>query len=259
MPRIEDLLVGYDAQQALLVDWLRQLPAESIEGPSRLAGWTVRQLAFHVTEVPRALCIAIEGTPSGEPVLSIADYTSKWRQSAGQIAQRAVDAAGTLSSMELAQRLETEGEAMHRALDGVPDGRVVTARRGPIKAADMVTTRVNELVVHSLDLSASVRVSAALTIDPGALGVACRMLAQILAERAPGRSVELRIPPYAAVQCVEGPRHTRGTPGSVVEVDPIVWVEVASGRVGWEEAVATGGLYGSGERSDLSALLPLLS
>jgi uncharacterized protein (TIGR03083 family) len=259
VPRIEELLVGYDEQQALLAGWFRQLPAAIADLPSRLAGWTVRQLAFHITEVPRALCIAIEAAPSGEPVLSIAGYTSKWRQSAGEIAQRAVDSAGTLSGMEIAERLEAEGEAMHRALDGVPDGRVVTARRGPIKAVDMVTTRVNELVVHSLDLSASAPDAAPLAIDAAALGVACRMLAQILTEQAPGRSVELRIPPFAAVQCVAGPRHTRGTPGSVVEVDPVTWVEVASGRVSWDEAVASGRLHGSGERSDLSALLPVLS
>jgi uncharacterized protein (TIGR03083 family) len=263
VPRVAELLVGYDAQQALLSDWLQELPEQVADQPSRLPGWSVRQLAAHVTEVPRALRVAIEagqrGRSGGERSLSIADYTSKWGAAAGEIARRAGDAAGTLRGPELAERLEREGQAMHQALAGVPDGQVVAARRGPIKAVDMLTTRVNELVVHSLDLSASAPECAALTVDPGALGTACRMLASILSERAPGRSVEVRIPPYAAVQCVAGPRHTRGTPGSVVEIEPVAWVELATGRLGWDDAVTTARLQCSGERSDLSSLLPVLS
>ena len=96
-------------------------------------------------------------------------------------------------------------------------------------------------------------------IDPRALGVACRMLAAILAERAPGRAVEVRVPPYAAVQCVAGPRHTRGTPGNVVEAQPVTWVELATGRLSWDEAMASGGVSASGERADLSAHLPVLA
>ncbi len=94
--------------------------------------------------------------------------------------------------------------------------------------------------------------------DRGALRTACRALAQELAARVPGRSVELRVPPYAAVQCVPGPRHTRGTPGSVVEVEPHAWVQLATGRVTWSEASADGRVSASGERSDLSAHLPLV-
>lgn len=78
----------------------------------------------------------------------------------------------------------------------------------------------------------------------------------VLAERAPGRSVEVRIPPYAAVQCIEGVRHTRGTPAAVVEADPATWIRLAVGDLTWTDAVA-GGLRFSGERSDLSAWLPL--
>jgi hypothetical protein len=83
-------------------------------------------------------------------------------------------------------------------------------------------------------------------------------LAKALAERAPGRSVELRIPPYAAVQCVQGPRHTRGTPPNVVETDASTWVRLAAGRLGWTEAVETGAVRASGPRADLAEWLPLL-
>jgi hypothetical protein len=94
--------------------------------------------------------------------------------------------------------------------------------------------------------------------DRAALRTCCRDLAQLLAARAPGRTVELRVPPYTAVQCVAGPRHTRGTPPNVVEVDPAAWVGLALGTLGWAEAVADGRVRASGERSDLSGLLPLL-
>ncbi len=65
------------------------------------------------------------------------------------------------------------------------------------------------------------------------------------------------MPPYGAVQCVAGPRHTRGTPPNVVETDPVTWVEVACGRLAWAEAVAQGRVSASGHRTDLSAYLPL--
>jgi hypothetical protein len=79
----------------------------------------------------------------------------------------------------------------------------------------------------------------------------------LLAERAPGRSVEVRVPPYAAVQAVAGVRHTRGTPPAVVEVDADTWIALATGRMAWAEAEGTGRVRASGERADLSPLLPL--
>lgn len=86
---------------------------------------------------------------------------------------------------------------------------------------------------------------------------AVRTLLAVLAERAPGRSVEVRVPPYGAVQCVPGPRHTRGTPPNVVEMDPVTWLELAVGRLGWAEAVTEGRVRVSGIRADLSEHLPL--
>ena len=87
--------------------------------------------------------------------------------------------------------------------------------------------------------------------DPSAaarqqLATAVRWTLEELAERHPGRSTEVRVPPFGAVQCVEGPRHTRGTPPNVVETDAVTWLGLATGRV-----------RASGSRADLSALLPL--
>jgi Bacterial SCP ortholog len=92
-----------------------------------------------------------------------------------------------------------------------------------------------------------------------ALRAAVRYTLGLLADQAPGRSVEVRVPPLAAVQCVPGPRHTRGTPPNLIETDPATWLDLAAGRLAWAEAVAAGRVYASGPRADLSAYLPLVS
>lgn len=104
---------------------------------------------------------------------------------------------------------------------------------------------------------------AAWLADPAApdrrtLGTAVRYTTEELAARAPGRSVEVRVPPFAAVQCVEGPVHRRGTPPAVVETDPQTWLALATGRRTWDEAVAAGEVRESGQRADLGAHLPLV-
>ncbi len=79
----------------------------------------------------------------------------------------------------------------------------------------------------------------------------------VLGTRAPGRSVEVRVPPYAAAQVVPGVRHTRGTPPAVVETDAETWLELATGALTWDRAEGSGRLRASGERADLSPYLPL--
>ncbi|MGI8329895.1 sterol carrier family protein [Actinomadura scrupuli] len=86
---------------------------------------------------------------------------------------------------------------------------------------------------------------------------AVRFLLDVLVAAAPGKSVEVRVPPYAAVQCVEGLRHTRGTPPNVVEMDAPTWLALATGRAKWAEALYDGRIRASGSRADLSAHLPL--
>jgi hypothetical protein len=93
--------------------------------------------------------------------------------------------------------------------------------------------------------------------DRAILRDAVRALLAELARTAPGRSVEVRVPPFGAIQCVPGPRHTRGTPPNVVETDPMTWLLVATGRLAWADAVASGKVHASGIRTDLSAYLPV--
>ena len=95
------------------------------------------------------------------------------------------------------------------------------------------------------------------TPDRVDLRLLTRHFLAVLEERAPGRSVEVRVPPFAAVQVIEGVRHTRGTPPAVIETDAETWVALASGGLGWAEALETGRVQASGERTDLSSYLPL--
>jgi hypothetical protein len=90
------------------------------------------------------------------------------------------------------------------------------------------------------------------------LARAVRLSLRVLPAIAPGRSVEVRVPPFAAVQCVPGPRHTRGTPPNVIETDPRSWLELATGRLSWTDAVAAGRVTASGSRADIAGLLPVV-
>ena len=95
------------------------------------------------------------------------------------------------------------------------------------------------------------------TPDPDIERAAVKATLGMLTASAPGKSVEVRVPPYAAVQVVEGVKHRRGTPAAVVECDGRTWLQLATGALSWTDAVAGGKLRASGERSDLSAYLPL--
>jgi hypothetical protein len=96
------------------------------------------------------------------------------------------------------------------------------------------------------------------TADRADLKLLTKHYLALLEAKAPGYSVEVRVPPYGAVQAVEGGRHTRGTPRAVVETDPETWLALATGNLSWEDAIACGKVRASGERTDLSQYLPLL-
>ena len=82
---------------------------------------------------------------------------------------------------------------------------------------------------------------------------------QLLHEKAPGNSVEVRIPPYAAVQVIPGISHKRGTPPAVIEMSARIWIDLAIGNIDWITTKNSGAISASGERADLSTLLPLIS
>ncbi len=89
------------------------------------------------------------------------------------------------------------------------------------------------------------------------LATASRYLLEVLASDAEGHTVEVRVPPFGAVQAIAGPRHTRGTPPNVIELDAETWIELATGRLAWTDAVAASRVSASGARADLTEVLPL--
>ena len=104
----------------------------------------------------------------------------------------------------------------------------------------------------------TVSAEAAAALPRSTRATAVRFALEELATRVPGASVEVRVPPFGVAQCVPGPRHTRGTPPNVVELDAPAWLELATGLTGWDEARAAGRIRASGTRADLAAHLPLI-
>ena len=97
----------------------------------------------------------------------------------------------------------------------------------------------------------------AISVGRATTATAVRFTLEELTARAPGQALEVRVPPFGATQCITGPVHRRGTPPAVVEMNPAVWLGLATGRVSWADAVVAGDVDASGERSDLSTQVPL--
>lgn len=238
-PRYDEVRAALDSQYEVLVDGLALLePA----GPTDCAGWSVADLETHLALTARGLArIAlrqVEGPPDGGGV-------STWAGRLPELSDQ-LDEQARGERLGLAEQLP----ALSEALVGRNPEQVVEQLTGRHRLADAVLFRLVEAVVHGLDVQ--------IEPDARAVRIVSRVLAQALADRHPGKSVELRVPPYAAVQCVGGPRHTRGTPPNVVETDAATWLRLATGRLDWAAAVRDGRVRASGERADLAELLPLL-
>jgi uncharacterized protein (TIGR03083 family) len=182
-------------------------------------------------------------------------YDDAGAQAAAIAARGREHAAGRSPGM-LRAAVHHQTDAAITALAELDDATLLPAAGGVITLAHYLPSRCLEGCLHALDLAAATGVTAEL--DPEAEAVTARLLAAILAARYPGRSVEVRVPPVVAVQALPGPRHTRGTPPNVVETDPVTWLELATGRVSWVEALEAGRVSASGERADLAAWLPVL-
>jgi Bacterial SCP ortholog len=144
-----------------------------------------------------------------------------------------------------------------------PDQQRLLAALNQQRAEDGLEPWAGQITAPALGTALVAAVAAA--ADHGsepvraALRQAVTYLLGLLADRAPGRTVEVRIPPLAAIQCIAGPTHTRGTPPNVVETDPLTWIWLATGKTSWAEAVAGGRVRASGSRSDISLYLPLVA
>jgi uncharacterized protein (TIGR03083 family) len=201
--------------------------------------------------------------PTDEQPLPVHEFVSHYRRDVEDLDASTIETAADRTPDELLTELDQAIRDLRLRL-AQPLPRVIATPRGPTTGTDFVITRVIELVVHADDLSRSVAGFEGLAAEPvrlerPALAIAIRSLTGMLATRYPGRSVEVRVPPFAAVQCIPGPRHTRGTPPNVVETDPVTFLRLATGRLDWRDALAAGQVRASGNRADLSEQLPLLS
>ena len=249
-------------QGHLIEQQLASRPDEVFAQPTRLGDWTVDVLVAHLALTLGSLAEWIGAPEPAGTQRSLSSYYEAARKSAGFVdsISRAAAAGKGPQALRAAYREALEG--VSAALAGVHEGQLVTTRSGAMAATDLVVTRCIEVVVHGLDLQAATGVPALATdaVRPAALTVVVKAFGAILMGRAPGHSVEVRIPGPAgtAFQCGEGPQHTRGTPPNVVETDPVTFIELGAGRLDWATAIGTGAVRASGGRADLSALLPLV-
>ncbi|MDO0927007.1 sterol carrier family protein [Streptomyces sp. TG1A-8] len=235
---------------------VRGLSAEQLALPTRLGEWTVRDLVAHVGMALTAVHRALDLPAPPKQDVRVVDWP--FATAADSAAIDAFTRNLAAAHPDPDAHLAGVEEDLRALLAAHPGGRLLRTSAGALPLDDYLVTRTVELVVHADDLAAAVP-GLEVPHDRQALAAATRLLADALAVKAPGGSTEVRVPPYAVVQCVQGPRHTRGTPPNVVETDPLTWVRLATGRVTWKDAVAAAKVSASGERADLGDLLPLMA
>ncbi|QCX77588.1 mycothiol-dependent maleylpyruvate isomerase [Streptomyces sp. YIM 121038] len=265
MPPAKKRARAYDAtkirtavltQFATVREAVAGLSDEQLARPTRLGDWSVRELAAHLTMALGSVARALAEPEPDRAEVTLQNWAFQTSAAAGRVdedVRALVDGPADLDALfgQAADRLA-------KALPDAPGSRLVQMRFGGMTLADFLVTRTVELVVHTDDLNDAVP-GLDVPYDRQALAACTRLLADTLALKAPGGAVEVRIPPYAVVQCVEGPRHTRGTPPNVVETDPLTWIRLATGRTTWAAALDAAKVGASGERADLGGLLPLMS
>jgi hypothetical protein len=250
---------------------LRQRPADALLEQSRAVLASLRALletsppnpasdrgdvaaaAGRVLDLQRSLLHTLRSPVPGRalPLARLLDLWA-WPPSDGlprELAELVHELAGTLELLEPLL-----------GPDGPPPSAVFGSPAGPSTFEDAVAVQIVGLVLAADDLNRLLPEDRLVALGRGALARSSRALTTVLAARNPGRSVEVRVPPFAAVQCAigdPGPRHTRGTPPNVVETDALTFLRLASGRTSWAEAVGGGTVSASGLRADLSSVLPL--
>lgn len=248
-------------------DWFTELEPEAYGRETVLPGWDTRALLAHVDQLLEGL-LTVLARPTRDAPLTNAVLVGRYAEAAATMSRRVLDHAAAYEPPALLDRLAATLERASAVLgSSEPVPAAVSSARGPVTPADLVASRVVELVVHSDDLSRTFSEREPVPLLRPALGVASRTLTNVLATRFPGRSVEVRIPPYAAVQCSAvrdgvldpGPTHTRGTPPNVVETDAVTFFRICTGRTSWADALASGVIAASGLRADLSEMVPLLA
>lgn len=234
------VLSTYDSLAlALRAQWDLLLPAfRDPAGRTGVGGWSVGDLEAHLSALTGQLADLADAPEAvGRPLALVG-----WARALHGLREEIAVPSPAPPFAESAARASV-------ALDTDP-AKLVRQQTGVHTFADAALFRLVEAVVHGMDLG----------VAPArpAVKIVVKTLAGLLAETAPGASVEVRVPPYAAVQCLAGPRHTRGTPPNTVETDVDTFLRLATGRLGWADA--TSRVRATGERAqEVAGLLPLLS
>ncbi|TGB08979.1 maleylpyruvate isomerase family mycothiol-dependent enzyme [Streptomyces sp. MZ04] len=243
------------AQFGNVRDAVAALEPEQLALPTRLGEWTVRELAAHITMALGAVSRFLAMPEPAAREVALLDWPFATASAAAQVDE----ASRAFAAQDLGELYAHTLTAYDEALSGVvAAGRLTPTRFGAMTLDDFLVTRTVELIVHTDDLNDAVP-GLDVAYDRQALAACTRLLADALAVKAPGGAVEVRVPPFAVVQCVQGPRHTRGTPPNVVETDPLTWIRLATGRTDWKSALDEAKVSASGERADLAGLLPVMS
>lgn len=248
----------------------RGLRPEEYDLPAPLPGWDVRLLTalaiWQLTEMRSQL-----ERPSVTRPVTLEQYAAHMLSTAPRRREQAAAIADSDSGPHLGEQMIALAEEMMGPIrEGILPPLVDTGA-GQLSLLDFLRVHVTELVVYGGDvhhaLATHGRVLAPMTRGPVATAV--RALADVLAARAPGQAIEVRVPPYAAVQIGDpaaavgglvtpGPMHTRGTPPAVIEMDGSTFLRLVAGRQSWQDAVAGHQVSASGQRADLAPLLPLM-
>lgn len=252
------LAAAGQTQLVTAVAWLRTLDPRDGERPSIRRGTTVADIIRHMlldlTEITQTL-----NRPTTARPATLATHLRARRSAAPHMQQLTRSTLGLEQMPDLIRQLDRLTDDVEDILsDQLPE--TVDSLYAPVRPTDYLRAVCIELVGHCVDLSAAVPEHESLEIHEPALTEAVRGLAQVIASQHPGRSIELRIPPAAAVQIGDGgpgPTHTRGTPPSVVETDPLTLLKLCTDRVSWQEALVANLVSASGAHADLSDVFPL--
>lgn len=267
---------GATVRGAVLAQWYRlvnavdELDPAVVNAPAGIGGWTVSELVHHLARTASTVTDALTEPAPRKAELDTVAFLLASMAAGGHVASRTRARDAELTPAQVIANLDEAVETATRVLTGLgarADSRVVRTRFGPLRLTDLLVTRLVEAVVHAGDLVRAAEAAGHPVESPAddeALRITVTTFVDLLAAVAPGRSVEVRVVDPArrigvAVQCVEGPRHTRGTPPNVVEVHGAeAFVSLAAGRADWSELVRSGAVRASGSRADLRPFLPLL-
>lgn len=248
-------------------DWVAaQAGSGGLEGwqaPTRLPGWRVSDLCAHLALTLRTV-EEVQPATRAARASTLAQYVAAYPDDDGVTdtsARHEVSGPDRLPTdvvVAFDNALTSAAERLTTLCDDLPKSGAVHLRESTLRLGDFLATRCIEAAVHARDLAHAVGDPTVADVPRPTLKSACRALLDVLAENVPGHAVEVRVAPFAAVQCFEGPRHTRGTPPNVVEMDPGTWLDLAGGRLTWQDALTDARVSASGARADLSTALPLL-